>query len=61
MLAGHVLEAFLNGDFKSLFEAGLGARFGGGKNAFQKELDSLNPVKEFMNDLNNWAKGVFND
>jgi hypothetical protein len=61
MLAGHVLEAFLNGDFKSLFEAGLGAVFDGAKNAFKKELDSFNPAKEFMNDLKNWAKNVFND
>ena len=56
MLVGHVLEAVLNGDLSALIPPGLSSMIDGAKDAINEELNKLNPAKEFMNDLENWAK-----
>lgn len=61
MLVGHVLEAVLNGDLSALIPPGLSSMIDGAKDAINEELNKLNPAKEFMNDLENWAKNQFED
>ena len=61
MLVGHVLEAVLNGDLSALIPPGLSSVIDGAKDAINEELNKLNPAKEFMNDLENWAKNQFED
>ncbi len=61
MFVGHVLEAVLNGDLSALIPPGLSSIIDGAKDAINDELNKLNPAKEFMNDLENWAKNQFED
>ena len=61
MFVGHVLEAVLNGDLSALIPPGLSSMIDGAKDAINEELNKLNPAKEFMNDLENWAKNQFED
>ncbi len=61
MFVGHVLEAVLTGDLSALIPPGLSSIINGAKDAINEELNKLNPAKEFMNDLENWAKNQFED
>ena len=61
MFVGHVLEAVLNGDLSALVPPGLSSIIDGAKDAINEELNKLNPAKEFVNDLENWAKNQFED
>jgi hypothetical protein len=61
MFASHVLEAVLNGDFKSPLVDAAGGPLSGAQNEFQKVINGLNPAKEAMSDLKNWAKDLFDD
>ena len=61
MLVGHVLEAVLNGDLSALIPPALSSIIDGAKDALKEKLNELNPAKEFMNDLKNWAKNQFED
>ena len=61
MFVGHVLEAVLNGDLSALIPPALSSLIDVAKDAINEELNKLNPAKEFMNDLENWAKNQFED
>jgi hypothetical protein len=61
MLVGHVLEALLNGDFSSLLPSALSSFIDGAKDALKEKLNELNPAKEVMKDLKDWAKSQFED
>jgi hypothetical protein len=59
MVTGHVLEAFLSGDWSSLISAGLGSLSDGAKKAFDDFLNKFNPSKEFKDDYKKWFKDQF--
>jgi len=59
MMSGHVLEAFLSGDWRSVISAGLGALSDGAKKAFDDLLNKFNPSKEFKDDYKKWFKDQF--
>jgi hypothetical protein len=61
MIIGHVLEAFLSGDWQSLLSSGVGALSLGAQKALQNMLNDLNPIKEFQKTLTDWAKNQFQD
>ena len=59
MLVGHVLEALLQGDLSSLLPSALSSFIDGAKDALKDKLNELNPAKEVMKDLKDWAKNQF--
>ena len=61
MLVGHVLEAVLNGDLSALLPSALSSIIDGAEDTLKETLNELNPEKEFMKDLKDWAKNQFED
>jgi hypothetical protein len=61
MLMGHVLEAVLNGDLSALLPSALSSIIDGAEDTLKETLNELNPEKEFMKVLKDWAKDQFED
>jgi hypothetical protein len=61
MLVGHVLEAWLDSVLSSLIPPALGSFIDGAEDALKEKLNELNPAKEFVDNLKDWAKNKFED
>ncbi len=61
MLVGHVLEAWLDSLLSSLIPPALSSFIDGAEDALKEKLNELNPAKEFVDNLKDWAKNKFED
>lgn len=61
MLVGHVLEAWLDSVLSSLIPPALSSFIDGAEDALKEKLNELNPAKEFVDNLKDWAKNKFED